>query len=91
LDRSKYAHESLASRRYTWGWYYLSTVSVVTPPSNLKNGIAAFVGYFNNAWYHEAMEKLTPTDVYFVREKEGITRREKINRRILEQCRKDHS
>jgi hypothetical protein len=46
--------------------------------------------YYNNALHHEALDYLTPADVYFGREKEVKDRREEIKRRTLEKRRKDH-
>lgn len=46
----------------------------------LENAIAAFVDDYNNGRYHEALNNLTPADVYFSREKEVRSRREEINR-----------
>ena len=60
-------------------------------PSDLKNAIAAFVDYYNNGRYHEALDNLTPADVYFGREKEVLDRREEIKRRTLEMRRRDHA
>jgi putative transposase len=58
-------------------------------PSDLKNAIAAFVDYYNNGRYHEALDNLT--NVYFGREKEVLDRREEIKRRTLEKRRRDHA
>ena len=60
-------------------------------PSDLKNAVAAFVEYYNNGRYHEALENLTPADVYIGREKEVLDRREKIKRRTLEKRRRAHA
>ena len=59
-------------------------------PSDLEAAIAAFVEYYNNARYHEALDNLTPADVYFGRVKEVKDRREEIKRRTLEKRRRDH-
>lgn len=60
-------------------------------PSDLKNAIAAFVDHYNNDRYHEALDNLTPSDVYYGREKEVLDRREEVKRRILEMRRRDHA
>jgi putative transposase len=60
-------------------------------PSDLEGAIVAFVEYCNHARYHEAMDNLTPADVYFGRAKEVKERREEIKRRTLEKCRRDHA
>ena len=60
-------------------------------PSDLKNAIAAFVDYYNNDRYHEALDNLTPADVYLGREKELLDRREEIKWRTLKKRRRDHA
>jgi transposase InsO family protein len=59
-------------------------------PVELEQAIAAFVNYYNHARYHEALDNLTPADVYFGREKEVLSRREKIKQRTLAQRRKQN-
>jgi hypothetical protein len=49
----------------------------------LEQAIAAFVEYYNHQRYHEALDNLTPTDVYFGREKEVLSRREQIKEMTL--------
>ena len=46
-------------------------------PGELKISIGAFVEYYNHARYHESLDNLTPADVYFCREKEVLSKREK--------------
>jgi hypothetical protein len=60
-------------------------------PSDLETAIAAFVGHYNHARYHEALDNLTPADVDFGRAKEVMDRREEIKRRTLERRRRDHA
>ena len=47
-------------------------------PSELEDQIGLFVDYYNNHRYHEALNNLTPSDVYYGRSREILTRREKI-------------
>jgi hypothetical protein len=60
-------------------------------PWALEQEIARFVDYHNNRRYHEALDNLTPTDVYFGRAKEVLTRREEIKRKRLEVRRDQHT
>ncbi len=52
-------------------------------PWELAQAIEAFVEYYNHGRYHEALDNLTPADVYFGRSEEVLTRREKIKRETL--------
>jgi RNA-directed DNA polymerase len=52
-------------------------------PSELEQAIDAFVEYYNKQRYHEALDNMTPEDVYLGREKKIQTRREKIKEAIL--------
>jgi transposase InsO family protein len=57
-------------------------------PSELEQSIAEFVDYYNNQRYHEAIDNLTPADVYFGKSKEVLTRREQIKQATLDRRRK---
>jgi transposase InsO family protein len=52
-------------------------------PWQLEQAIAAFVQHYNHHRYHEALDNLTPADVYFGRRVEVITQREVIKRQTL--------
>jgi putative transposase len=53
-------------------------------PWTLEREIARFVDYYNHQRYHEALNNLTPADVYFGRAKEVQTRREAIKQQTLQ-------
>ena len=52
-------------------------------PSELENQIGRFVSYYNNYRYHEALNNVTPVDVYYGRKREILTRREQIKKETL--------
>ena len=56
-------------------------------PWKLERELASFVEYYNHQRYHEALDNLTPADVYFGRQKEVLTKREEIKHRTLQQRR----
>lgn len=47
-------------------------------PDELKTAIGRYVEYYNNQRYHEALDKLTPADVYFGRQEQILRWRNKI-------------
>jgi len=57
-------------------------------PEELEKEIGRFIEYYNNSRYHESINNLIPRDVFYGREREIITRRERIKRRTLEIRRK---
>ncbi len=57
-------------------------------PGELEQAIDKFVEYYNKQRYHEALDNLTPGDVYFGREERVKTRREKIKDSTLKHRRK---
>ncbi len=59
-------------------------------PSELQRSIAKFVHYYNHQRYHEALDNLTPADVYFGRAEEVQSRRERIKQRTLQERRREN-
>jgi transposase InsO family protein len=57
-------------------------------PWELKQAIANFVVYYNNERYHEALNNLTPADVYFGRAKEVLSQRQRTKQHTLRQRRR---
>ena len=52
-------------------------------PSELEDQIDLFVDYYNNYRYHEALDNITPADVYNGRRWEILTSREQIKKKTL--------
>ncbi len=52
-------------------------------PSELENQIGRFVDYYNNYRYHEALNNVTPADVYYGRKREILARREQIKKNTM--------
>ena len=59
-------------------------------PWQLEQAIAAFVTYYNDRRYHEALGNVTPADVYFGRAGQIQTQREAIKQKTLAQRRAQH-
>jgi len=59
-------------------------------PWALEKEIEKFINHYNNERYHEALNNVTPADVYFGRYHDIETRREKIKKMTL-QKRKKHN
>ena len=52
-------------------------------PWELEQEIERFIDYYNNRRYHEALDNVTPADVYYGRQREIITRRERLKQKTL--------
>lgn len=69
--------------------YHRSMKNIVTLqnfyfPWDLEKEIARFIAYYNTERYHEALNNLTPADVYYGRTKEVLTRRDEIKQQTLQ-------
>jgi putative transposase len=74
-------HLSLKSRILLENYYL---------PGHLEHAVERFVDHYNHRRYHEALDNLTPADVYFGRGQTILDRRKEIKRRTIEQRRKQH-
>jgi len=59
-------------------------------PSDLRQAIESFVEYYNHQRYHEALENVTPANVYHGRRDYILARRKEAKQRIL-QARKEYN
>jgi putative transposase len=54
-------------------------------PAELEHSLEQFVEHYNNQRYHESLDNLTPSDVYYGRDKDILTKRDEIKKRTLRQ------
>ena len=59
-------------------------------PGELEAAIGDFVAYYNQERYHEALDNVTPADVYFGRQHEVLTKRSKIKRLTMQRRKNDY-
>jgi putative transposase len=59
-------------------------------PGELEAALRDFVAYYNNERYHEALDNVTPADVYFGRQHTLLTERSKTKRRTMERRKKEY-
>ncbi len=59
-------------------------------PWELETALRDFVAYYNNERYHEALDNVTPADVYFGRQYAVISEREKIKQRTMQKRKKEY-
>lgn len=52
-------------------------------PQELEDEVAVFVEYYNNERVHESLENVMPADVFFGKQAEILSEREKIKRKTL--------
>ena len=62
--------------------------NTVTP--ELRQAIKSFVEYYNYQRYHEALDNVSPADVYFGRKGDIIARRKEVRNKTL-QARKEYN
>jgi len=59
-------------------------------PGDLEAQVEAFVDHYNHRRFHESLNNVTPSDVYFGRDKAILKQRERIKRKTLEARRLHH-
>jgi len=59
-------------------------------PGDLEAQIEAFVDHYNHQRYHESLNNVTPSDVYFGRAQAILNKRERIKHKTLETRRLQH-
>jgi transposase InsO family protein len=59
-------------------------------PWELEAALRDFVAYYNNERYHEALENVTPADVYFGRQYAVLTERDRIKRLTMQRRKKEY-
>jgi len=59
-------------------------------PRGEKTALKDFVAYYNNERYHESLDNVTPSDVYFGRQYAVLSERPKIKRRTMERRKKEY-
>ena len=59
-------------------------------PWELEQQLSRFVDYYNNHRYHESLNNVTPSDVYFDRHREILTKRDQTKRKTLDLRRKQN-
>ena len=74
-------HLSLKSRILLENYYL---------PSHLEHAVERFVDHYNHRRYHEALDNLTPADVYFGRGPTILAERERIKRQTIANRRLQH-
>lgn len=52
-------------------------------PEALREAMASSVDYYNYQRYHEALDNVTPADVYYGRREEILARREEVKQQTL--------
>ena len=57
-------------------------------PWQLEEALRDFVAHYNHERYHESLDNVTPADVYFGRQGEVLSERERIKRRTMDQRRR---
>ena len=76
--------------RYHRSMKSLIKLDLYYTPSQLEQAIADFVRYYNEQRYHEALDNVTPADMYFGRYTAVTTQRERIKQQTLQQRREQY-
>jgi putative transposase len=58
-------------------------------PWELEATLGDFVGYYNSERYHEALDNVTPADVFYRRQYAVISKRREIKRRTMQRRKKE--
>ena len=59
-------------------------------PCELEAALRDFVAYYNNERYHESLDNVTPADVYFGRQYEIISERDRIKKRTMRKRKREY-
>ena len=59
-------------------------------PWELEAALRDFVAYYNNERYHESLDNVTPADVYFGRQYEIISERDRIKKRTMRKRKREY-
>lgn len=57
-------------------------------PDDLRASLEAFVNYYNNERYHESLDNLTPSDVYFGKAEQRLQQRMQIKKSTMKERRR---
>ena len=57
-------------------------------PWQLEEALRDFVAHYNHERYHESLDNVTPADVYFGRQREVLSERDRIKRRTMKHRRR---
>ena len=57
-------------------------------PDELADQLDLLIEYYNNDRYHEALQNLTPADVYYGRSRDILSRRKRIKKNTMLQRRR---
>ncbi len=76
--------------RYHRSMKSLVKLDLYYAPSELEQAVASFVRYYNEQRYHEALDNVTPADMYFGRYTQVTTQRERIKQQTLQHRREQY-
>jgi alpha-L-fucosidase len=88
--RSKTYHPMTQGKieRYFRSMKNLILLDLYYSPEELRTRICEWVDYYNNHRYHEAIDNVTPSDMYFGRDKEILKNRMKIKKQTIQERKK---